>query len=610
MRAHQGGADEDRVGARELRLGGVCAVSDGALGDDQPVTRSPGDERQLGLAVDREARQVARVDADDLRAERDGALELGRIVRLDEQVEAELLSPGEHQARLLVAQVAEQEQRCVGPGDAGLEEVALVVEEALGEQRNRRCRPRGGEIVETASEALVHQDRDGRRPALLERRRERGGVGIGPQVAGRRRAPLDLRDRAETVLGQRLPEAPHQADGLPLREGDERLEALAGGSRVDGLSGQAVPVAEIGACPEAAIAPAAFSSTASRLGPGAPDRISRTTTAFSSGVPPARSAEEQRGIPKLPRIDLAAGDVAVDDLADEVRSRRRELVDPSGAVNHERPAGAEGRQHRGDRLHQLGRVDPDDLGPGARGIRERPEDVEHRSGRQLPADGRRMPHCRVMRLREEEAEAELVDRLLDLGWRQVEPEAERLEHVRGPRRRGHGAVSVLRHARSGRRGDQRSRGRDVERPRTVAARTGRVHEVFAARPNREHVLAHGFGTPCDLLRALSLEPEGDEEPAHLRGCRLAAHDLVHDVARLGPREVASLEQLGQCLLDGHRLPSRKFRPSAGPSGVSTDSGWNWMPTTGKARWRTAMTSPSSAVAQTSSSFVTDVAASE
>ena len=57
-------------------------------------------------------------------------------------------------------------------------------------------------------------------------------------------------------------------------------------------------------------------------------------------------------------------------------------------------------------------------------------------------------------------------------------------------------------------------------------------------------------------------------------------------------------------------PSRKLRPSAGPSGVSTDSGWNWMPITGNSRWRTAITSPSSAVAQTSSSSGTVTAASE
>ena len=139
---------------------------------------------------------------------------------------------------------------------------------------------------------------------------------------------------------------------------------------------------------------------------------------------------------------------------------------------------------------------------------------------------------------------------------------------------------------------------------------GRVDQVLAVGPHREDVLAHGFGAARDLVRALALEPERDEEAADLRRRRLAAHDLVHDVARLAPREVAPFEQPRERLLDRHRRPSRKLRPSAGPSGVSTDSGWNWMPITGNSRWRTAITSPSSAVAQTSSSAGTVVAASE
>ena len=43
-----------------------------------------------------------------------------------------------------------------------------------------------------------------------------------------------------------------------------------------------------------------------------------------------------------------------------------------------------------------------------------------------------------------------------------------------------------------------------------------------------------------------------------------------------------------------------MRASAGPSGVSTDSGWNWTPTAGSSRCRTAITSPSSANAVGSS----------
>ena len=65
--------------------------------------------------------------------------------------------------------------------------------------------------------------------------------------------------------------------------------------------------------------------------------------------------------------------------------------------------------------------------------------------------------------------------------------------------------------------------------------------------------------PAISSARLALEPERDEEAAHLGRGRLAAHDLVHDVARLGLREVASVEQPRERFLDRHRLPSRKLR---------------------------------------------------
>ena len=111
--------------------------------------------------------------------------------------------------------------------------------------------------------------------------------------------------------------------------------------------------------------------------------------------------------------------------------------------------------------------------------------------------------------------------------------------------------------------------------------------------------AHRLGAAGDLVRGLALDAQRDEERAHLGRRRLAAHDLVHDGPRLRPGQVAAVEEARERELD-HRSPSRKRLPISGPSGVSTDSGWNWMPSTGCSRCRTAMTSPSSVVAHTSS----------
>src|SRR5439155_19023071 len=172
-----------------------------------------------------------------------------------------------------------------------------------------------------------------------------------------------------------------------------------------------------------------------------------------------------------------------------------------------------------------------------------------------------------------------------------------------------GPVPVLGDARTRGRRDEGCRGRDVERAGPVAAGPGRVDEVVALGPHGEHVLAHRLGAAGDLVRGLALQPQSDQEAADLPRRRLAAHDLAHHGAGLVAPEVEAVQDPRQRLLD-HAAASRKFRASSGPTGVSTDSGWNWTPSTLSSRCRTAITSPSAAVAATSSASGTRVAASE
>src|SRR5207249_11412596 len=103
-------------------------------------------------------------------------------------------------------------------------------------------------------------------------------------------------------------------------------------------------------------------------------------------------------------------------------------------------------------------------------------------------------------------------------------------------------------------------------------------------------LPHRFGTAGDLVRRLALRTQRDEEPGDLSLGRLPAHDLVHRRTRLLAGEVVAVEQARERSLD-HRRPSMKLRASAEPSGVSTDSGWNWTPTIGSVACRTAISSP-------------------
>ena len=119
--------------------------------------------------------------------------------------------------------------------------------------------------------------------------------------------------------------------------------------------------------------------------------------------------------------------------------------------------------------------------------------------------------------------------------------------------------------------------------------------------------AHRLSAAGDLRRRLALGAQRDEEAADLRRRRLAAHDLAHHLARFLAAEVVAVEQPLQRLLD-HL--ARKFRAISRPSGVSTDSGWNCTPSIGSSRCLTPITSPSSAVAEISSSSGIVSAASE
>ena len=155
---------------------------------------------------------------------------------------------------------------------------------------------------------------------------------------------------------------------------------------------------------------------------------------------------------------------------------------------------------------------------------------------------------------------------------------------------------------------ERRRGRDVDRLRAVAAGARRVDEVVALRVHREDVLAHRLGAAGDLVGGLALQAQRDQEAADLRRRRLAAHDRAHHLTRLVAPQVVAVEKARERLLD--HAASRKLRASCGPTSVRTDSGWNWTPSTGSSRWRTAITSPSAAVAETSRQSGIVVAASE
>ena len=297
------------------------------------------------------------------------------------------------------------------------------------------------------------------------------------------------------------------------------------------------PFAEVCARgPTAAIAPAALRRTAERCAAvrAVEDRpdlrgVRRRVAAAQLCRVAARHAE-------LERVDLVLAHRARRHLADEVRPARRELVDPAGAVDDERAVGVEPDERLGDRPHELGRVDAEDLRPRAGGVRERAEHVEHRTRGELAADRAPRgasrdgaPARRGSRSRARRSTARPA------------PAAARARS-RAPRARRPSPRPTTP------RGCRASRPPAPAAAATSAAAVEMLY-VFAPSPpvpavstrssrfglTASDVLAHRLGAAGDLVGGLALQPQRDEEAADLRRRRLAGHDLAHHVASLVAR---------------------------------------------------------------------------
>src|SRR5207237_10452557 len=93
----------------------------------------------------------------------------------------------------------------------------------------------------------------------------------------------------------------------------------------------------------------------------------------------------------------------------------------------------------------------------------------------------------------------------------------------------------------------------------------------------------------------------------LRRGRFALDERAHCGVGLFAAQVLAEDEFRQCVSDAHAATSsrlcadfRKFCRSSLPCSVRIDSGWNWTPWTGYSRWRTAMITPESVRAVTSS----------
>jgi hypothetical protein len=119
--AHQRFADQERARAGALQPRDIRRRGDAAFGDQQPI---PGHTRRQPLEhrqVDAQALEVAIVDADQVRIQAQRAVQLGLVVSLGENVEAERSRlPGEGDRRRVV-ECRENEQQAIRAERAGLD---------------------------------------------------------------------------------------------------------------------------------------------------------------------------------------------------------------------------------------------------------------------------------------------------------------------------------------------------------------------------------------------------------------------------------------------------------------------------------------------------------
>src|SRR5256714_1178681 len=290
-RSHQRRADKDGVGSGELGRRGLGPRVDRALRYDDPVPRSLRHEFELGGAVDAEGGEVSCVDADHGGAEARRALELVLVVGLHERVESELLRDAHELSCRRVVEVAEDEERRVGARLPPVPPVLLRPEETLCEQRQADGCARRPQIVERARERVVDEDRNRTRSTGLVRRDDVLHPRAGADVAGGRRAALELGDCAESGSREAFGE-PHERENSTSSSSRAAAEPESIASRAT-----TIPSCRLSACPAAAIPPAALRTTAERCPPSAPASTSRSAAAFAAGSPPRSSAGSHRSMP-------------------------------------------------------------------------------------------------------------------------------------------------------------------------------------------------------------------------------------------------------------------------------------------------------------------------
>ena len=204
---HEGFADEDGMGAAGADAGGVGGVPDAAFADGDDVLGETRDEAFAEAEVGLEDGEVAVVDADEVGAVGEGAVELGLVVNFKEGVEAGGGGGGVEVADLGIGEGAHDDEDGAGAGLAGLEDLDRVDHEVLakggdGRRVGAEAGGDGDEVVEGAAEVFfVGEDGEAVGAGGAVAAGLVGGSDAGGDGAGGGGAAFDLGDDAKGAVG-------------------------------------------------------------------------------------------------------------------------------------------------------------------------------------------------------------------------------------------------------------------------------------------------------------------------------------------------------------------------------------------------------------------------
>src|SRR6185437_10977568 len=192
-------------------------------------------------------------------------------------------------------------------------------------------------------------------------------------------------------------------------------------------------------------------------------------------------------------------------------------------------------QHLCQRLHPLPGKYPDHLSLDAGRIRQRAEQVEDGAGCEFDTGRADILHCGMVCRRKHETDSGLRDATADMFRRDVDPDAQRRQHVGRAGTRRQCAIAVLGDRYAGAGDNERGTGRHIHRAGAVAAGPDHVDGI-GRRVDAQHLGAHRRYRAGDLIDGFAADAKRHQQSAHLRWRCLAGHHAVKGGSRLLARQ--------------------------------------------------------------------------